>query len=173
MSDEQSKASGDADKELEVELELQIRAGRTFSLSEAIGRMGGPGVMKGASAVPPKLQAEAEVEGYIRKHLSDAGGVLLGVLVRSVKESDLLLRSFDHPIASLESYLRRVLDSDDLLRELVRETDAEWGRMLDERPFFEQPGRSPHPDDPYTLESVRVSLQKLLETKHAGGESNG
>ena len=169
MSDDQSKASDDADKELERE----IRADRKFSLSEAIGRMAGPGMMKGVSPVPPKRQAEAEIEGYIRKHLSDAAGVLPGVLLRFVKESDLLLDNFDHPLAALESYIRRVLDSDYLLRELVRETDAEWGRVFGERPFFEQPGRPPHPDDPYTLESVRTSLQKLLETKRAGGEPNG
>lgn len=171
MSDEQLNVSGDADNDKEVELEIRVH--RTFSLAEAIGQMAGPGMMKGGSAVPPKLQAEAEIECYIRKHLQDAGGVLLVVLARFVKDSDLLLDNFEQPIASLESYIRRVLGSDYLLRELVRETDAEWGRLLGERAYFERPGCSPHPDDPYTLESVRTSLQKLLETMHTSGEPNG
>jgi hypothetical protein len=169
MSDEPSKAPGDVDKELERE----VRADRKFSLSEAIGRMAGPGMMKGVSPVPPKQQAEAEIEGYVRKHLPDAAGVLSGILTRDVKESDLLLDHFDRPLAALESYVRRVLDSEYLLKELVREADAEWGRVFGERPFFEQPGRPPHPDDPYTLESVRASLQKLLGAQHAGGEPSG
>jgi hypothetical protein len=169
MSDEQSKAPSDADKELERE----VRAGRKFSLSEGIGRMVGPGMMKGASPVPPKQQAEAEIEDYVGKHLPDTVGVLQDVLFRFVKESDLLLDNFDAPLASLESYVRQILDSEYLLKELVRETDAEWGRVFGERPFFEQQARPPHPDDPYTLESVRASIQKLLETQHAGGEPSG
>ena len=47
MSDENSKIPSDADKELERE----IRANRKFSVSEAIGRLAGPGMMKGISPV--------------------------------------------------------------------------------------------------------------------------
>lgn len=168
MSDE-PKTPGDADKELERE----IRADRKFSLSEALGRMAGPGMMKGVSPVPPKQQAEAAIEAYVNKHLPDAAGALRGALTRSVKECDLLLGNFDRPLAALESYVRRVLDSEYLLKELVREADVEWGRAFGERPFFEVEGRPPHPDDPYTLESVRASLRKLLETQPAGRESSG
>src|SRR5262245_53919136 len=101
MSNQQpKKASSDAEKKLERE----IRAGRKFSLSDAIGRMGGPGMMKGASPVSPKQQAESVIDAYVRKHLPDAAGVLSGVLVRDVKESDLLLDDFDRPLAALESY---------------------------------------------------------------------
>lgn len=170
MSDEHPKTPDNPAKEIEQE----IRLGRQFTFAEAIGRMGGPGIMKGASAVPPKLQAEAEIEGYLRKHLPDTGGVLLGVLVRAVKESDLLLLDeFAHPIAALKSYFRRVLDSDDLLRELVRGTDVEWGRVFGERAFFEQPGCPPHPDDPYTVESMRGILHFLLEENQTRGGADG
>jgi len=34
---------------------------------------------------------------------------------------------------------------------------------MDERPHFEKAGAPPHPDDPYTLESVRASLNRMLE----------
>ena len=45
MSDEQPKPSPDAD----AELEREIRNERKFSLSEAIGRLAGPGALKGVS----------------------------------------------------------------------------------------------------------------------------
>jgi hypothetical protein len=51
---------------------------------------------------------------------------------------------------------------------VVREADVEWGRVFGERPFFEQEGRPPHPDDPYTLESVRAELTRLAEGLAAG-----
>src|SRR5437870_11984797 len=105
MSDDPSKAARDADKDLERE----IRADRKFSLAEAIGRMAGPGMMKGESPVPPRQQAEAEIKRCIRQHLPDAAGVLPDVLFRFVKGSDLLLANFDHHLAALDSYVRLVL----------------------------------------------------------------
>src|SRR5262249_12919088 len=53
--------------------------------------------------------------------------------------------------------------SEGLLQELVRAADAEWGRMMGERPYFNKPGAVPHPDDPYTPESVRHVLTDLLD----------
>jgi hypothetical protein len=167
MSDEQSKAPSDADKELERE----VRTDRKFSLSEAIGRLAGPGMMKGVSPVAPKQQAEAAIEEFVRKHLPDSAGVLSGVLVRYAKGSALLLDNFDRPLAVLEDIVRRVLDSDYALKELVREADVEWGRVFGERPHFEREGEPPDPDDPYTRDSVRASLRKLLEAIPGG--SNG
>ena len=35
--------------------------------------------------------------------------------------------------------------------------------MLGERPHFNKPGSTPHPDDPYTPESVRQVLTDLLD----------
>ena len=35
-------------------------------------------------------------------------------------------------------------------------------RTMMERPFFERPGQPPHPDDEYTLASVRAALEHLL-----------
>jgi hypothetical protein len=160
MSDEQPKVPNDADKELEQ----QIRADRKFSLSEAIGRLAGPGMMKGVSPVPPQQQAEAEIASYVRAHLIDGGGVLADVIIRRMKESVLLLDHFGRPLEALATGIRRVLESDYLLKELVREADVEWGRMTGERPHFEREGQPPDPDDPYTHESVRAKLLKLLES---------
>jgi len=92
-------------------------------------------------------------------------------LSRYVRESEFLLDHFDRPLAALAGYLHRVLDSEYGLKELVREADVEWGRVFGERPFFEQEGRLPHADDPYTVASVRASLQMLLDTLPAADES--
>jgi hypothetical protein len=133
------------------------------SLAEAIGRMAGPGAMKGASPITRRQQAEVEIETWLGCHLVDAGGGLQVVLLRGVKGSDLLLQNLDQPLSVLASYCRRILSSDYLLAELVRFADIEWGRVFGERPYFEKAGSEPHADDPYTVESVRNTLAGLLK----------
>ena len=165
MSDDHPKPPAKAD----AELEREIRAERKFTLSEAIGRMAGPGMMKGVSPVTRKQQAVAEIQEYLNRHLADTGGVLSGVLLRQVAESDLLLASLDQPLTVLAVHVRRVLDSEYSLKELVREADVEWGRAFGERPHFEKEGRPPEPDDPYTIESVRTALTQLAGGLTAGG----
>jgi hypothetical protein len=147
----------------DAELEREIRAERKFSLSEAIGRMAGPGAMKGVSPVSPKQQAEAAIEDFLHHNLTDTGGVLCGVLLRRVGQCDLLLGDYGHPLAVLSSYVGQVLGSDYLLRDLVREADAEWGQVFGERPHFDRPGCAPDADDPYTIESVRTALSRLID----------
>jgi hypothetical protein len=165
MSEEQPKRPSDAD----ADLEREVRKERKFSLAEAIGRLAGPGMMKGTSPITGKQQSEAEIEEYLRRHLIDAAGALPVVLLERIKESELLLNNFDKPLFVLASYIQRVLDSEYLLKELVREADVEWGRTLGERPYFETEGCPPDPDDPYTIASVRATLSGLLEKLAAGG----
>jgi len=147
-----------------ADLEREIRADRKFSLSEAIGRMAGGGMMKGASPVSPARQAELVIDDYLRRHLADAGAALGSVVLRRVARSDLLLADPHRPLVVLAQYLQRVLGSDYLLHDVVRDADVEWGRLLAERPYFQREGRSPHPDDPYTIESVRLTLSRLIES---------
>jgi hypothetical protein len=155
--------------EADTELEREIRKGRKFTLAEAIGRLAGPGAMKGESPVARLQQAEVEIASWLRSHMSDAGGALQVVLHRDVKGSELLLDNFDQPLVVLAGYCQHVLDSDYLLGELVREADIEWGRVMGERPYFEKEGSPRHPDDPYTVESVRLALSGLL-VQLASGE---
>ena len=108
-------------------------------------------------------QAEIEIEAWLRSHLLDAVGSLKIVLYRDVKASELLLNNFDQPLVVLADYCQRVLDSDYLLKELVRAADTEWGRSMGERPYFEKQGTALDPDDPYTVESVRNALSELLK----------
>jgi hypothetical protein len=115
-------------------------------------------------------QAEIEIESWLRKHPAAGGGILQSVLHRQVKGSDLLLSNFEQPLVVLADCCKRLLDSDYLLQELVRECDVEWGRDMGERPYFEKPGTSSHPGDPYTIESVRDALTDILEQLANGAE---
>lgn len=164
MSDNKDTQRPDAD----AELEREIRKGRKFTLAEAIGRMAGPGAMKGVSPVTGKQQADVEIENWVRDHMSASNGELQVVLLRAVKGSELLLHHFDQPLVVLAAICQRVLDSDYLLKELVREADIEWGRVQGERPHFEREGSPPDPNDPYTFESVRKTLAGLIGQLGAG-----
>src|SRR5215472_4197278 len=95
--DEGSQMSDDKDtqrSEAEAELEREIRKGREFTLAEAIGRMAGPGAMKGVSPVTRKQQAAVEIENWLRQHMPAGNGELEVVLLRRVTGSELLLRHF-------------------------------------------------------------------------------
>src|SRR5262245_25472939 len=113
MSDNQDPRRSEAD----AELEREIREGRKFTLEEAIGRLAGPGAMKGESPVARRQQAEFEIESWLRSHLADAGGSLEVVVRRHVAGSDLLLNNLDQPLVVLASCCQRVLGSDYLLKE--------------------------------------------------------
>ena len=165
MSDEQPKPQFKPD----AELEREIREGRKFTLAEAIGRLAGPGMMKGVSPATRKQQAEAEIESYLDRNVNSAAGALSVVLLRKAKESDLLLDNLDRPLAALADYIQRILDSEYLLEELVRECDVEWGRVYGERPYFQKAGSPPHADDPYTAPSMRSTLSQLKEKLAAAG----
>lgn len=133
-------------------------------MAEAIGRAGGD-LLKGTSPVTRKRQAEVEIELHLDQHLRDAEGALHVVLVRQIRESDTLLASvYAHPLSTLGEWIRGVLASEGRLRRLVTSVDAEWGRLYCERPHFEREGSPADPRDPYTLESVRETLERLLET---------
>jgi hypothetical protein len=122
----------------------------------------GPGAMKGGSAVPRVQEAGTAIGTWLRSNLTDSTGALQGVLHRRLKESASLLNNLDQPLAALGDYCQQVLASDYHLTELVREADMEWGRRMDERPHFNREGSPPHPDDPYTNESVRMALREAL-----------
>jgi hypothetical protein len=159
MSDKEKTQPSEAD----AELEREIRKERKFSLAEAIGRLAGPGAMKGISPITRKQQAVAQIEIWLNCHIGTGNGELQVILLRDVKESELLHNNFDQPLVVLAAYCHQVLGSAYLLKELVRETDVEWGRVLGERPYFDKDGVPPDPDDPYTVESVRKTLSALIE----------
>ena len=146
----------------EADLAREIRQGRKFTAEEAIGRLAGPGAMKGASAISPQQQAENAAGVWLAANITDPAGALRTVLHRHLKASKLLLDNVDDPSVAAAAYLRQILASEQRLREIVREADAEWGRAMGERPHFEREGCPPHPDDPYTFDSVRKALDEAL-----------
>jgi hypothetical protein len=143
-------------------LEREIRLGRKFSARDALARMAGPGALKGASPVSPVQQAETAIGSWLGSNLPDTDGALRAVLHRHLKGNTLLLDSLDEPLVALAGYLRSLLATDTLLKDIVSQADVEWGRAMDERPHFERDGMPPSPDDPYTLESVRLALGAAL-----------
>ncbi len=159
MSNDSKAERSQADAEIEKEIRLR----RKFTIEEAIGRLAGPGAMKGESPVTRMQQAGFEIDSWLSREMIDSAGSLRTALARDVLASEQLLNSFEHPLAVLADYCQQVLDSDYLLEELVRTADSEWGRIMGERPYFERKGSSPHPDDPYTLASVRSTLNGLLQ----------
>jgi hypothetical protein len=159
MGDDRQTPRSEAD----AELEREIRKERKFSLAEAIGRMAGPGGMKGASPVAGGQEAGAEIEHWLNCHLTDNGGGLRTILLRSVKASPILLSHYDQPLVALRTCCQKILGSDYLLQEFVRNADIEWGRLFGERPHFEREGLPAHPDDPYTIDSVRRTLTQILQ----------
>lgn len=152
----------DSQAEADAALEREIRLGRKFNAVDALARIAGPGALKGASPVSPVMQAETEVGTWLGSNLPDTEGALRAVLHRHLKGSELLLANLEQPLVAIAGYLRKLLSADNLLRDIVSEADVEWGRAMDERPHFERDGMPPHPDDPYTLESVRAALGTAL-----------
>ncbi len=147
-----------------ADLEREIRSGRKFSLAGAVGRLGGGDLLKGASPVTRKRQAELEVKLFLEKHLADAEGALKVVLKRRVRDSETLLAAgYEQPLSALARITEHILSSEERLRSFVHRVDAEWGRIYLERPHFQKAGRPPDRDDPYTFASVRVQLSKLLD----------
>lgn len=158
MNDEPENRHSDAHSDIERE----IRQGRKVTAKDVMARLAGPGAMKGASPVSPVQQAETEIGNWLGSNLADACGALRAVLHRQLKGSSQLLENLDQPLVALAGHFRRVVASANLLEEIVREADFEWGRSMDERPYFERAGAAPHPDDPYTLASVRQALADAL-----------
>jgi hypothetical protein len=166
MADKKKEKQNAAEAALEREILLE----RKFNLAEAIGRLGGSGLLKGDSPIPGKKQAEYEIEQYLEKHVIDSAGALESVLLRHVRGSDVFLHGgFDQPLLALRQVVTQLLESEQLLRDFVAEIDREWGRMYRERPHLETVDQPPHPDDPYTVSSVSTTLTGLIRSLASGG----
>jgi hypothetical protein len=152
----------DKDNDRNLAIQQEILSGRQFSLAEAIGREGG-NFLKGESPVPKLIQAIAEINRFINQNLSDSSGAIQAVLYVWVKTDSRVSQYLNSPLMALNEILSTLLDNQDLLYEFVRQVDHKWGQLYGERPYFQQPGQLPHPEDEYTHESVRLKLMKLLD----------
>ncbi len=152
----------DKDNDRDLAIQREILSGRKFSLAEAIGREGGS-FLKGDSPVPKQVQAIAQIHSFIKKNLSDPQGALVAVLSTWVETDLRVAENLNSPLIALNQILSSLLDNQNLLYEFVRQVDFKWGQIYDERPYFQRPGQTAHPNDEYTHESVRLQLIELLE----------
>lgn len=149
------------------EIQKEVLADRRFSLAEVIGREGGD-FLKGDSPVPKLVQVATEISLFVNQNVQDSAGVVQAILDNWVKADQVRLsRYLDRPLGALEEILESIVNHPDLLYEFVRHIDMKWGEINDERPHFQRPGQPPHPDDPYTHESVHHQLSDLLDRVRA------
>ena len=141
-------------------LRQDILESRPYSMAEAIGREGGT-FLKGESTVPKLIQVITAINTFVDRNLIDPPAALQAVLHQWVKGDPRVSRYKQTPLVALEEILQSLINNPYLLYELVRQVDIKWGQMYGERPYFQQPGQPPHPDDKYTHESVKQDLLDL------------
>lgn len=161
------------DRDRDEDLLLQdVLNSRPFSLAEAIGREGGD-FLKGESTVPKLVQVITAINTFIDRNLQDPDAALQAILHQWVKGDPRVSQYKETPLVALAEILQSIISNPNLLYELVRQVDIKWGQMYGERPYFQQPGQAPHPNDEYTHESVKIDLldlqQKLRSHQTAKG----
>ncbi|WP_159790608.1 hypothetical protein [Sodalinema gerasimenkoae] len=144
-----------------TDLPPDILSGRKFTLADAIAAEGS-NFFKGESPVPILLRAVTEINGFIDKHLRDSSGALKAVLQDWVKQDSRVSEHIDQPLIALEQILTSITTNSEILYEFVRQVDFKWGQIYGDRPYFQQPGQSPDPEDEYTHDSVQKQLLTLL-----------
>jgi hypothetical protein len=144
------------------DLRQDIFLGRKFTLADAIAAEGN-NFFKGESPVPILLRAVTKINGFIDKNLRDSSGALKAVLQDWVKQDSRVSEHIDQPLIALEEILKSITSNSEVLYEFVRQVDFKWGQIYGDRPYFQQPGQSPHPEDEYTHTSVQTQLVNLLK----------
>ncbi len=143
-------------------LEQEIRAGRLFSLGDAIGKEAGA-FMRGESPMPRLTRAIAQILHFLDLHVVDSSGALLATLKTWVKTNDTQIsRYLDSPLTALAVLLERLLHNQALFYDFARQVTMTWGEMNGERPRFQQPGQPPHPDQVYCHADLQAALAELL-----------
>lgn len=144
------------------DIQQELRLSRPFTLADAIGQEAGD-FMKGESPIPRLVQARHGAQQALKESLIDGPGALQQVLDRWLSDDETRLsRHLDTPPEAVKDLLEAILRSPETFYELVRQADVTWGQIYGSRPYFQQPGQPPHPDDEYTHESVRDTLKTCL-----------
>ena len=151
--------TSDRDRQ-DLALQRDILESRPFSLAEAIGREGGT-FLKGESTVPKLVQVTTAINTFIDRNLIDPDAALQAILHQWVEGDPRVSQYKETPLVALDKILQTIINNPHLLYELVRQVDIKWGQMYGERPYFQQPGQPPHPNDVYTHQSVRHDLLNL------------
>lgn len=119
--------------------------------------------LKGESPVPSLVQVQGTIHQFLQRNLLDSSGILIQVLEQQLKsDAPLLDQHRNAPLKALASHVQAILAGESSLRELVRQCDMQWGEQMGEKPHFDKPGIAAHPDDEYTIVSVKKQLEELL-----------
>lgn len=155
-----------ADRERREErrcVEREARSRRGQDLAGALAGLDGGAHLRGASPTPIITRTLLELDQWLERRLPAGDSLVRAVLRRHLEGMpELLTAHAGDPAALLATWLPPLLASPARLQDLVRELDMAWGQREAERPFFEAPGRPPHPEDPYTIEGVARLLTDLL-----------
>ena len=151
-----------SENSLPSELEREVRAGRKFSLGEAIGREGGSFLKGSQEMVPRPLRALAIINGFIDQHLSDPHGALQPCLKRWIKTDMRVGQYLDTPLVALHRVLIEIIQQPETLYEFARQVAVESGNLNGERPYFQKPGTAAPTDAAYSHKSIQESLTGLL-----------
>jgi len=145
-------------------VEQEARRARSADLASLLASRDAGSHLRGASPTPVVARALLEVRQWLASHLRDHEGSLTPVLLRHLAgATDLLESNLGRPQRTVARWLEQVLARPNLVADLVRETDRQWGQQYQERPHFERPGEPPDPDDPYTVTGVTAELERLQE----------
>ncbi len=139
------------------EIEREIRAGRKFSLAEAIGREGG-GFMKGESAIPRPLRAANEIKQFITTFSPDPAGVLASELTLWATSDAGVSRQLDTPLVALAQIVDSLLAEPTVFYEFARRVAIAQSKLTGDRPYFQQLDQPAHPDADYTHHNIRQYL---------------
>ncbi len=143
-------------------LQREIRLGRKFSLTEAIGREGGSFLKGSQAAIPRPLRALATINGWLEQNLRDPNGALHPCLKQWVKDDVRLGQYLDAPLLALRVIVSDILINPEILYEFSRQVAIEWGRINGERPYFQLPETAPHANVVYSHQCVRGLLAELI-----------
>lgn len=152
----------DSPKETLGEIQREIRAGRQFSIAEAIAREGGS-FMKGESTIPRPLRAIAEIKQFLGTHLNDPAGALCTTLHSWASEDIRLSRQLDTPLIALAQVIASLLAEPTTFEEFARQVAIAHGQITGDRPQFQQFGQPPDPAAAHTHQSIQTELSDLLQ----------
>ena len=147
---------------LSQNIEQEIRAQRKFTLAEAIGREGGS-FMKGESAIPRPLRAIAQINQFIAASLPNSTSALSTALQSWAKEDIRVSRHLDTPLVALSEIIESLIDEPTTFQEFFRQVAIAHSHLTGDRPHFQAPNQSPHPNSQYSHKSVKHQLAALLK----------
>ena len=143
-------------------LQKEIRAGRKFSLAEAISREGGD-FIKGELVIPRPLKAANEIKQFIATHSLEPSGVLATELSAWSIADIRFSRQLETPLTALSQIVESLLHEPTTFYEFARRVAIAQSKVTGDRPYFQQPNQPPHPEADHTHSSISQYLSKMAE----------